>query len=138
MHVPEIFGIIAGNGVYPREMALAARRAGVSKIIAAAFIDETDPHLAEHVDTIDWLRVGQLGRLLKFFRETDVRQAVMAGQISPRNLFALRPDMKALVLLARLKERNAESIFGAIGNELANSGTELLPALTFLEDSVAP
>ena len=62
------------------------------------------------------MRVGQLGRLLKFFRENAVSQAVMAGQIAPRNLFDLRPDWKALLLLARLKQRNAESIFGAIAD----------------------
>ena len=138
MNIPEIFGIIAGNGVYPQEMARAARRAGVNRIVAAAFVNETDPQLAEHVDGIEWLRVGQLGRLLKFFREAGVRYAVMTGQIAPKNLFDLHPDIKALLLLARLKRRNAESIFGAIATELAKSGTELLPALTFLEDSVAP
>src|SRR5205085_6796381 len=69
---------------------------------------------------------------------SGVGHAVMAGQIAPRNLFDLHPDIKALVLLARLKQRNAESIFGAIAEELANTGVELLPATTFLEDSLAP
>src|SRR5437764_8093952 len=111
MQAPDIFGIIAGNGVYPIELALAARRAGVQRIITAAFTNETDPKLAEHVDTIEWMRVGQLARMLKYFQEHSVRQAVMAGQIAPGNLFDLRPDWKALLLLARLKQRNAESIF---------------------------
>ena len=137
MHVPETFGIIAGNGAYPKEMSLAARRAGVRRIVAAAFINETDPHLADHVDNIEWLRVGQLNRLLKFLRESGVRHAVMAGQIAPRNLFDLRPDWKALLLLAHLKQRNAESIFGAIAEELNKAGVELLPAVTFLEESIA-
>ena len=67
MKLPEILGIIAGNGVYPRLLANAARKAGVEKIAAAAFTGETDPVLHEHVDVIEWMRVGQLGRLLKFF-----------------------------------------------------------------------
>jgi DUF1009 family protein len=104
---PEILGIIAGNGVYPRAVACAARKAGVKKIIAAAFTNETDPALTKHVDLVEWLRVGQLSRLLKFFREQEVRHAIMAGQIAPKNLFDLRPDWKALLLLATLKERNA-------------------------------
>ncbi|HEY4284747.1 MAG TPA: UDP-2,3-diacylglucosamine diphosphatase LpxI [Chthoniobacterales bacterium] len=137
MQAPETFGIIAGNGVYPKEVAVAARKAGVKKIVAAAFVNETDPSLAEMVDTIDWMRVGQLGRLLKFFREQEVHHAVMAGQIAPGNLFDLHPDWKALLLLARLRRRNAESIFGAIGDELEKTGIELLPATTFLEDSMA-
>jgi DUF1009 family protein len=62
----------------------------------------------------------------------------MAGQIAPQNLFDLRPDFKTLLLLARLKRRNAESIFAAIGDELALAGITLLPATSFLEDCMAP
>lgn len=132
-----VLGIIAGNGVYPRFIADAARKAGVKKIVAAAFTDETDPTLERQVDVLEWMRVGQLGRLLKFFRGEDVHHAIMAGQIAPKNLFDLRPDLKALMLLGKLKERNAESIFAAIADELAKIDVELLPATTFLEDSLA-
>jgi UDP-2,3-diacylglucosamine hydrolase len=133
----DALGIIAGNGVYPLALAVAARKNGVKRIAAAAFTGETDPVLNEHVNIIEWMRVGQLGRLLKFFREQDIRHAVMAGQIAPKNLFDLRPDLKALMLLGKLKYRNAESIFAAIADELAKIGVELLPATTFLEDSLA-
>lgn len=138
MRTPHILGIIAGNGAYPRLLADSARRAGVSKIVAAAFIDETDPALAKHVDRIEWMRVGQLNRLLKFFREQNVHHSIMAGQVAPKNLFDLHPDWKALMLLGKLKQRNAESIFAAIANELAEVDVDLLPATTFLEDSLAP
>jgi DUF1009 family protein len=137
MNVPEILGIIAGNGVYPRLLAESARKAGVNKIVAAAFTGETDPVLQQHVDVLEWMRVGQLNRLLKFFRRENIHYAVMAGQIAPKNLFDLRPDWKALMLLGKLKERNAESIFVAVAEELANVDVELLPATTFLEDSLA-
>jgi len=137
MTSPDILGIIAGNGVYPRLLADAARKAGVKKIIAAAFTNETDPVLAQHVDLIEWMRVGQLNRLLKFFNQNNVHHAIMAGQIAPKNLFDLRPDVKALMLLGKLKQRNAESIFAAIADELINVDVDLLPATTFLEDSLA-
>ena len=137
MQIPEVLGIIAGNGVYPQLVAAAARKAGVKKIVAAGFTDETDPLLRRHVDVLEWMRVGQLGRLLKFFRAQHIHHAIMAGQIAPKNLFDLRPDMKAMMLLAKLKQRNAESIFAAIANELATLEVDLLPATTFLEDSLA-
>jgi DUF1009 family protein len=130
-------GIIAGNGVYPRLLADAARKAGVKKIIAAAFTNETDPEITQHVDLIEWMRVGQLNRLLKFFRDQKIHHAIMAGQIAPKNLFDLRPDLKALMLLGKLKQRNAESIFAAIADELSKVGVDLLPAASFLEDSLA-
>jgi DUF1009 family protein len=138
VETPDTLGIIAGNGVYPRLLAEAARRSGVKKIIAAAFTDETDKRLAGLVDEIHWMRVGQLGKLISSFRSAGIENAVMAGQIAPKNLFDLRPDWKTLLLLARLKRRNAESIFAAIGDELARAGIALLPATSFLEDSLAP
>jgi UDP-2,3-diacylglucosamine hydrolase len=134
----DTLGIIAGNGVYPRLLADSARKAGVKKIFAAAFTGETDPALAQHVDLLEWMRVGQLSRLLNLFREQNIHHAIMAGQIAPKNLFDLRPDWKALLLLGRLKQRNAESIFAAIADELAKVEVDLLPATTFLEDSLAP
>ncbi len=137
MQTPETLGIIAGNGVYPFLLAQSARAAGVKRIVAAAFTNETDSNLARNVDTIEWLRVGQLGRLLNFFLEQKLQRVIMAGQIAPKNLFDLRPDWKALLLLARLKRRNAESIFAAIAEELRKIGIEMLPATTFLEEFVA-
>ncbi len=138
MQTPDALGIIAGSGVYPLLLADAARVAGVKKIILAAFTDETSPDATNRADQIEWLRVGQLGKLLNFFREAKVRHAIMAGQIAPGNLFSLRPDFKAMFLLARLKQRNAESIFGAIADQLAEIGVELLPATTFLDHLIAP
>jgi DUF1009 family protein len=138
MKIPAALGIIAGNGVYPRLLADAARKAGVKKIVAAAFTSETDPALTQHVDLVEWMRVGQLNRLLKFFRDQDVHHAIMAGQVAPKNLFDLHPDWKALLLLGKLKERNAESIFAAIAGELSKVDVDLLPATTFLETSLAP
>lgn len=138
MQPPEALGIIAGSGVYPLLLADAARVAGVKKIIVAAFTDETSPDITNRADQIEWLRVGQLGKLLNFFRESKVQGAIMAGQIAPGNLFNLRPDLKAMFLLARLKERNAESIFGAIADQLGEIGVELLPATTFLDHLLAP
>jgi DUF1009 family protein len=133
----QTLGIIAGNGDYPRLLAAAARKAGVARILAAAFTDETDPALAGHVDVIEWMRVGQLGRLLRFFRANETHHAIMAGQIAPGNLFDLHPDVKALLLMAKLKQRNAESIFTAIADELAKAEIELLSATSFLEDALA-
>jgi len=138
MKILAALGIIAGNGVYPRLLADSARNAGAKKIVAAAFTNETDPALTQNVDLIEWMRVGQLNRLLKFFRDQDVHHAIMAGQIAPKNLFDLRPDWKALLLLEKLKQRNAEAIFTAIADELAKIEVDLLPATTFLEDSLAP
>jgi DUF1009 family protein len=138
LSTPETLLIIAGNGRYPFQLAQAARRRGVKRLCAAAFENETDPSLAGLVDDLRWLKVGQLGKLVSYAKETGARHAIMAGQIAPKNLFDLRPDFAALLLLAKLKERNAETLFGAVADALAKENVELLPATTFLEDFVAP
>lgn len=132
---PRTIGIIAGSGVYPATFIAEARRKSPGvKLAVAAFTNETDPALEKMADATEWVRVGQLSKLIKFFRREGADEAVMMGQISPKNLFDLRPDLRVLMVLARVKERNAESLFGAIGEELAKDGITLLPATTFLED----
>lgn len=132
--VPETLGIIAGSGLYPAAMTAGARRAGVGRVVVAAFLEETDPALQASVDAWEWLKVGQLGKLSKFLQRQGAHQAVMCGQIAPKNLFSLSPDLRLLMMLARLKERNAETLFGGIAGELAKDGITLLPATRFLED----
>ena len=130
---PETLGMIAGNRTLPLEFARLARAAGVRRLVAAAFENETDPALAALVDEIVWLRVGQLSKMIGAFTERKVRQCVMVGQIAPKNLFDLRPDLRAVALLFRLKEKNAHTIFGGIADELKKDGVELIEATPWLK-----
>jgi DUF1009 family protein len=127
-------GVIAGNGIYPSTFIAAARKTGMKRIVMAAFENETEPAVVDQADSVGWFRVGQLGKMLAFFSKEDVKQAIMVGQIAPKNLFDLMPDFRTLMVLARLKERNAESLFGAVAGEMDKEGITLLPATTFLED----
>ena len=129
---PESLGIIAGNRSLSLEFSRQARAAGVKKLVAVAFENETEPELAKFVDEIVWLKVGQLSKLIAVFTERGVKQCVMAGQIAPKNLFDLRPDLRAMGMLFRLKEKNAHTIFGAIGDELKKDGVELIEATPWL------
>lgn len=134
--VPDSLAIIAGKGAYPIALAQSARAQGVQRIYAVAFKGETDRALARLVDGMDWIYVGQLGALLDHLRKSGARVAVMAGQITPTNLFRVRMDRPLLELLGRLKERNADTIFGAIGDELKKIGVELQPASLFMETAM--
>jgi DUF1009 family protein len=130
---PESLGLIAGNRSLPLELARLARAAGVKKIVAVAVENETDPALAALVDEIVWLKVGQLGKMISAFTDRGVKQCVMAGQIAPKNIFDLRPDLRAMGLLLRLKEKNAHTIFGAVADELKKDGVELIEATQWLK-----
>lgn len=128
-------GMVAGSGIYPEIFARAARARGV-RLVATAFKGETSGELVSMVDEISWMRVGQVGKMLKFFVGAGVTEAVMVGQVAPSNLFDLRPDFRAIGILARLKERNAESLFGGVAAEMEKDGITLLSAVTFLEDQL--
>ncbi len=134
----ETLGLIAGNRNLPLVLAREARRLGVKRLVAVAFEGETDPALAELVDEIVWIKVGQLGRLIRAFTRRGVRQCVMAGQIAPRNLYQVRPDLRALGVLLRLPEKNAHTIFGAVAEELRKDGVELVEATPWLQSLMPP
>jgi len=125
-------GLIAGSRTLPLEFARLARAAGVRRIVCTAVEGETDPALAGLVDDIVWLKVGQLSKMIGTFTERGITQCVMAGQVAPKNLFDLRPDLRAMGVLLRLKEKNAHTIFGAIADELKKDGVTLVDATPWL------
>jgi len=134
MHIAlESLGLIAGNRSLPLEFARQARAAGVERLVAVAFENETDPALAPLVDEIVWLKVGQLSKMIAAFVDRGVRKCVMVGQIAPKNLFDFRPDLRAMGLWLRLPEKNAHTIFGAIAEELKKDGVELIDATPWLK-----
>ncbi len=128
----QTLGLIAGNRTLPLLLAEQARKHGVQRLVAVAFTGETDPALAQFVDEIVWLKVGQLVKLIEAFKSRGVQHCVMAGQIAPRNLFDLRPDLRAMRLLLQLKEKNAQTIFGAVAEELGKAGVQLIEAIPWL------
>jgi DUF1009 family protein len=126
-------GLIAGNRSLPLILAKAARSQGMKQLVAVAFKGETEPDLAGLVDEIVWLKVGQLSKMIAAFTSRGVKHCVMAGQIAPKNLYEVRPDLRAMAMLLRLKEKNAHSIFGAIAEELRKDGVELIEAIQWLK-----
>jgi UDP-2,3-diacylglucosamine hydrolase len=129
----DCIGIIAGNRSLPLEFARQARAQGVSRLVAVGFENETDPGLQQLVDELVWVKVGQLSKMIKAFTDRGVKHCIMAGQIAPRNLYEVRPDLRAMGVLFRLKERNAHTIFGAIADELHKDGVELIEATPWLK-----
>ena len=128
----ESLGLIAGNRSLPLVFAQQARQMGIKKLVAAAFEGETDPALGPLVDDIVWLKVGQLSKLISVFTQRSIKQCVMAGQIAPKNLYDVRPDLRALGMLLRLKEKNAHTIFSGIADELKKDGVELIDPTPWL------
>ncbi|MDP2896599.1 MAG: UDP-2,3-diacylglucosamine diphosphatase LpxI [bacterium] len=134
----EPLGLIAGNGKFPLLLATNYKKKPGARVEAVGFHGETSPELEKFVDNLLWVGVGQIGKLIKFFKQAGVSKAVMAGQIRPTRMFEkLKFDLRGLKLLSRIENRKADSIFSAVAEEMAKDGIELLDSTTFLKDSLA-
>jgi len=129
----EWIGLIAGNGRFPKLFAENARRLGY-RVSAVALTGETEPALEQCVDRIHWISLGQLGKLIKAFKQDGVGQAVMVGGVKKTHLFAnIRPDFRALALMRRLTVRKDDMILRAIAAELEDEGIRIRESTFGLE-----
>lgn len=130
------YGLIAGNGRFPFMVAAGARRAGVS-LSVAAIREETDPGLENEVERLTWVGIGQLGKMIRFFKGEGVEKAIMAGQVKHVQIFSRAvPDARMLKMLLTLPRRNTNSLIGAVADELASEGIDLIDSTYFLQDSL--
>jgi DUF1009 family protein len=120
------FGLIAGGGSLPVEFVRHAPELGLREIIAVGFRDTTSGEIAHAAAHYEEIGVGQLGRLIKIFQRHNVSCAVMLGSLSPRLTIAnVRLDFRMLTLAARMRDRRADSVLGAIAAEMAKDGIQL-------------
>jgi UDP-2,3-diacylglucosamine hydrolase len=129
-------GLIAGNGKFPFLVLEGARRAG-TPVAVAAIREETDPNIEGVAKNLTWVGIGQLGKMLKFFKNEGVDKAIMAGQVKHVQIFSRAiPDVRMLKMLLRLPRRNTDALIGAVAAELAAEGIELIDSTFFLKDQL--
>ncbi len=130
-------GLIAGNGNFPIAFARAAKEKGL-QVIAVAHEGETMPELAQWVDGIFWIKVGQLGKLIGILKEQQVADVLMAGGIKKTRLFeGGMPDLRAMALLAKMIHKKDDSILRAIARELESEGITVRESTLYLDTIVA-
>jgi len=132
------FGLIAGNGRFPFLVLEGARAEGVEMAVAA-IKEETDPKIEKLATVVEWISVGHLNKLIKFFKREGVTHAVMAGQVKHVQIFKLNalPDWRMARMLARLKRRNTDALIGAVAEELESEGMKVIDSTTFLQPLIA-
>ena len=130
------YGLIAGNGRFPFMVVDGARRAG-AQLSVVAIREETDAEMERQVERMTWVGIGQLGKMIRFFKAEGVEKAIMAGQVKHVRIFSgAIPDARMLKMLLKLKRRNTDSLIGGIADELASEGIELIDSTYFLQDSL--
>ena len=130
------YGLIAGNGKFPFLVLEGAHKIG-AEMAVAAIREETDPEIERVADSVTWVGIGQLGRMLRFFKNEGVEKAIMAGQVKHVQIFSSAvPDVRMLKMLLRLPRRNTDALIGAVAGELASEGIELIDSTYFLKDQL--
>ncbi len=133
-------GLIAGNGPFPAVFAKKARDKGFD-VFAVGYLGETDPGLKDLVCELEMIHIGQLGRLIKFFRRRDITDAVMIGGIRKAGIFSrLRPDLKGMALLARMRKADThdDRVLRTFADFLEESGIRIRPSTFLMPDLLAP
>lgn len=129
----DTLGIIAGDRGLPLLLAREARASGVRRLVAIGFEDQSNRELEPLVDSMVWMKLGQLSRLIEAFRDQGVRHCVMVGKIAPKTLLDVRPDLRATMAVLKLREKNAHTLFGALADELLKDGIELIEPTPWLQ-----
>ena len=130
-------GLIAGNGVFPLEVAAAARRRGI-KVVALAHLRETKPELESHVDQLTWIKVGELQKIIDVLKAGEVAQAAMAGGISRARLTdSFAPDARAMKMLASITRWSDDAVLRAIAREIESENIEMIDPVPLMDDALA-
>jgi DUF1009 family protein len=130
-------GLIAGSGRLPFEVAEGARDHGIETTVIA-IEGNTDPSIERLASgRLQWIAAGELGRLIALLKQADVDEAILAGAVAKREMLrdpsVLRPDARALQLLASLRERGDDAILRAVADEIASEGIPVVESTRYLE-----
>jgi DUF1009 family protein len=131
------FGLIAGNGRFPFLVLEGARKQGAS-LSVVAIKEETDRSIEEIAENVIWVGIGQLGKMISFFKTQGVTKAIMAGQVKHVQIFSgALPDLRMFKMLFGLKQRNTDALIGGVADEMAKEGIELIDSTYFIKDQLA-
>ena len=131
------FGLIAGNGVFPFLVVEGARKRGAS-LVVAAIKEEADKSIEVVAEKVVWVGIGQLGKMISFFKNEGVERVIMAGQVKHVQIFSgAFPDWRMAKMLYNLPKRNTDSLIGGIADELAKDNIELIDSTYFIKENLA-
>jgi DUF1009 family protein len=131
-------GIVAGGGQFPLLFARAAKREG-RQVVVVAHEGESRPDLATAADRLCWIKLGQLGKIIKFFKQEGVSEAVFLGTITKTRVFRdIRPDWRGISLWRQIRIRQDDSILRAIASELEKEGIRIRESTLYLQQLLFP
>lgn len=131
-------GIIAGGGQFPLLFIEAARKAG-RKVMVIAHKGETDERVAEAADDVCWVKLGQLGKVISWFRQQGVAETVFLGTITKTKIFRdIMPDFKALTLWNKIDAKQDDAILRAVATALEQEDIAVRESTMYLQHLLFP
>ncbi len=131
-------GIIAGSGQFPLLFIEAAHKIG-KYVAVVAHRGETGKEVVEAADSSCWVKLGQLGKLINFFKKEGVHEIVFLGPITKTKIFRdLFPDLKGLLLWNKIDKKQDDAILRAIAKALAEEGINVLESTIYLQHLLFP
>lgn len=124
-------GLIAGNGSLPLIFADALRALSYT-VFAIAHEKETDPALAQSVDAIEWIKVGQIGTIIPYFKRHGISEIMMAGGMPKTHLFDAVLDQQACLFMNPLTEKQDDLILRGFASFLEKEGIQILSVIDTL------
>ena len=79
-------GVIAGGGQFPRLFIEAAKKSG-KEIVVVGFKGETEDDVVASADQFCWVKLGQVGKVIRYFKKNCVSEAVFLGTITKTRIF---------------------------------------------------
>lgn len=135
---PRSIGIIAGGGQFPLLFIDAAHAAG-RRVVVVAHKGETDEKVSEAADAVCWVKLGQLGKLISFFKQEGVGETVFLGTITKTQIFRdVLPDLKGLTLWNKIDRKQDDAILRAIAETLEKEGIKVLESTLYLRHLLFP
>lgn len=135
---PEKIGVVAGGGQFPRLFVDAAKKAGRQPVVIA-HKGETDLQIERCAENIRWIKLGQLGKMLSFFKQQGVGETVFLGTITKTRIFRdVFPDLKALSLWNSIDRKQDDAILRAVAGALEKEGIKVVESTLYLKHLLFP
>ncbi len=131
-------GLIAGGGQFPLLFTEAAKERK-RRVVAVCHQNETQVELEHYADVSCWVKLGQLGKIIRFFHEQGVRETVFCGTITKTRMFKdILPDFKGLSLWNKIDRKLDDAILRAVAGALEGEGITVLASTCYLEHLFFP
>jgi DUF1009 family protein len=131
-------GLIAGSGQFPILFSKAAKAKNMS-VYAAALSQEADPELERQVEGIEWIALGQVKKIVRFFKKNQITDAVMLGAVLKTRIFSdIKPDMKALSMVFGMDHTHDDGLLRAFADGMEKEGIRIRSSTFLLPHLLAP